>query len=167
MELLLHHVTRKTKCNKKKHHLCSLVILLYDYTPIIGESITTPSMMRVLLLIAWLVPTAAFVPKHQQESFPSTTHSMSRDDDSRPPNPLQGIADMFSNMDDVIDDFFYKRMGNGEVFYGKRKYNPSGKVEGEYSGFGLTDKGRIDVTRARKEAFLEEKRRREEEEAGK
>jgi hypothetical protein len=119
--------------------------------------------MRLLLLVAWLMPTAAFVPKHQHESFPHSAHLMSREDDPQPPNPLQGIADMFSNIDDVIDDFFYKRMGNGEVFYGKRKYKPSGKVEGEYNGFGLTDKGRIDVTRARKEAFLEEKRRREEE----
>ena len=79
------------------------------------------------------------------------------------PNPFKEVVDMFSNFDDVIDDFFYKRMGNGEVFYGKRKYKPSGRVEGQYNGMGLTDKLKIDISRERKEQFLEEKRRREEE----
>jgi hypothetical protein len=33
----------------------------------------------------------------------------------------------FSIKDDVvIDDFMFKKMGNGEVFYGKKKVNPSG-----------------------------------------
>jgi hypothetical protein len=89
---------------------------------------------------------------------------MSGNNSNEPPparNPLQEVFDMVSNLDDVIDDFFYKRMGNGETFYGKRKYKPSGNVEGQYNGFGLTDKGRIDVTRARKEAFLKEKREEE------
>ena len=45
---------------------------------------------------------------------------------------------MLSNLDDVVDDFYYKRMGKGEVFYGKRKYKPSGAVKGKYSGFGLS-----------------------------
>ena len=119
-------------------------------------------MMRPLLLVACLAPVAPFAPIHQQQPFPSPTHFMSGDNEP-PRSPLQDVADMVSNLDDVIDDFFNKRMGNGETFYGKRKYKPSGNVEGEYNGFGLTDKGRIDVTRARKEAFLEEKRRREEE----
>lgn len=70
---------------------------------------------------------------------------------------------MLSNFDDVLDDFFYKRMGNGEVFYGKRKYKPTGRVEGKYNGMGLTDKLKIDISRERKELYLEEKRRREEE----
>merc|ERR1712129_179433 len=74
--------------------------------------------------------------------------------------PFQGIADMFSNFDDVVDDFFYKRMGKGEIFYGKRKFNPSGEVEGDYNGFGLSDKMKIDMTRARKEEWLEEKKMR-------
>eukprot|EP00978_Attheya_sp_CCMP212_P041639 scaffold241197_cov37-Attheya_sp.AAC.1 len=59
-------------------------------------------------------------------------------------------------MDDVVDDFFNKRMGNGEIFYGKRKFKPSGSVEGDYNGMGLTDKLKIDITRERKEEWLEE-----------
>lgn len=70
--------------------------------------------------------------------------------------------DIFKNMDDVAEDFFYKRMGKGEIFYGKRKYKPSGDVEGEYNGFGLSDKLKIDMTREYKEAWLEEKRMRDE-----
>lgn len=42
-------------------------------------------------------------------------------------NPLAGIAEFFDNFDSMIDDFMDKKMGNGEVFYGKRKYSPSGK----------------------------------------
>eukprot|EP00978_Attheya_sp_CCMP212_P012653 scaffold31649_cov53-Attheya_sp.AAC.8 len=75
---------------------------------------------------------------------------------------LGGIVDVFSNMDDVVDDFFNKRMGNGEIFYGKRKFKPSGSVEGDYNGMGLTDKLKIDITRERKEEWLEEKKMREE-----
>lgn len=76
-------------------------------------------------------------------------------------NPIKGFLnemnDVFSNWDDVVDDFFMKRMGNGEQFYGKRKFKPSGNVEGDYNGMGLTDKVRIDVARVRKQAFLEER----------
>jgi hypothetical protein len=75
----------------------------------------------------------------------------------------QDLGDMFASFDDVMDDFFNKRMGNGEIFYGKRKYKPSGKVEGRYNGFGLTDKTRIEQTREFKELRMEEKKRQEEE----
>lgn len=64
-------------------------------------------------------------------------------------------------MDDVIDDFMCKRMGNGEVFYGKRKFNPSGKIDGVYNGMGMSDKTKIDITREYKEAVMEERRRRQ------
>merc|ERR1712157_484706 len=74
--------------------------------------------------------------------------------------PLESLVDIFKNFDDVIDDFMNKRMGKGEIFYGKRKFDPSGDVDGEYNGFGLTDKTRIEITRARKEEWLEEKRMR-------
>jgi len=77
-------------------------------------------------------------------------------------NPLAGIVDLFSNMDDVVDDFFYKRMGKGEIFYGKRKYKPSGDVEGSYNGFGLSDKLKIDMTREYRDEWLEEKKMRDE-----
>lgn len=86
--------------------------------------------------------------------------------DGNPQNQQQGpfkdLFDIFSNFDDVIDDFFYKRMGQGEIFYGKRKFRPSGKVEGDYNGFGLSDKTKIDITRAYKEEWLEEKKMRDE-----
>lgn len=42
---------------------------------------------------------------------------------------ISDFFDMFKNLDDVAEDFFYKRMGKGEIFYGKRKYKPSGDVE--------------------------------------
>ncbi len=38
-------------------------------------------------------------------------------------------------------------MGNGEVFYGKRKYKPSGRVNTEYNGGGLTDWRKIEAAR--------------------
>ena len=77
-------------------------------------------------------------------------------------NPLNAVADMFQNMDDVVDDFFNKRMGNGEIFYGKRKYKPSGTVEGDYNGFGLSDFQKIEMTKERKNEWLEEQRWRKE-----
>ena len=76
---------------------------------------------------------------------------------------MKELSDMFSSMDDVLDDFFYKRMGNGEVFYGKRKYKPSGDVEGSYNGLGLTDKQRIEDATVIGMTRMEEKRRRDEE----
>mmetsp|Transcript_33564 Transcript_33564/g.71562 ORF Transcript_33564/g.71562 Transcript_33564/m.71562 type:complete len:158 (-) Transcript_33564:172-645(-) len=63
------------------------------------------------------------------------------------PNPFNELADMFSNFDDVVDDFFNKRMGNGEVFYGKRKYKPSGKFSSDYNGGGLSDWRKIEAAR--------------------
>ena len=62
----------------------------------------------------------------------------------------------------VIDDFYNKRMGQGEIFYGKRKYKPSGKVESAYNGMGLTDKQRIDDAREYKAQIEEERRIRKE-----
>ena len=74
-------------------------------------------------------------------------------------NPLTELLDMFSNFDDVIDDFFNKRMGNGEVFYGKRKYKPSGKVSTGYNGYGFSDRRKIEAARE----FREERARMREE----
>jgi len=53
-------------------------------------------------------------------------------------------------------------MGQGEIFYGKRKYKPSGKVESAYNGMGLTDKQRIDDAREYKAQIEEERRIRKE-----
>ena len=78
------------------------------------------------------------------------------------PNPFTEMVDIFSNLDDVIDDFFNKRMGNGEIFYGKRKYKPSGSVESEYNGGGFSDWRKIEAARE----FREERTRiREEQQA--
>ncbi|KAK1745168.1 hypothetical protein QTG54_004459 [Skeletonema marinoi] len=75
------------------------------------------------------------------------------------PNPLTEFADMWQNFDDIIDDFFNKRMGNGEVFYGQRKYKPSGKVTTEYNGYGFIDFKKIEAARE----FREERARMKEE----
>ena len=91
-----------------------------------------------------------------------TKFSQSKDDGgSTEFNPMKSWSNIMSTIDDVIDDFFYKRMGNGEIFYGKRKVNPSGKVEGEYNGFGLSDKQRIEDSRLVKLARIEQKRLKE------
>jgi hypothetical protein len=80
-------------------------------------------------------------------------------------NPIRALSEAIGNLDDVIDDFMFKKMGNGEVFYGKRKINPSGRdnTEGSYNGMGMSDKVRIDESRERKEEFLEKRRRQAEE----
>ena len=70
---------------------------------------------------------------------------------------------MMANFDDVIDDFLNKRMGNGEVFYGQRKYKPSGRenTTGQYNGLGMSDKARIDMARQIKQERMEMRRLRE------
>ncbi len=75
------------------------------------------------------------------------------------PNPLTELADMWQNFDDIIDDFFNKRMGNGEVFYGQRKYKPSGKVTTDYNGYGFSDFRKIEAAKE----FREERARMKEE----
>lgn len=73
---------------------------------------------------------------------------------------FQEMNDMLSNWDDVIDDFMFKRMGNGELFYGKRKYKPSNKdnMDGQYRGMGISDSAKIELARQRKEEMLERRR---------
>lgn len=82
---------------------------------------------------------------------------------------FKDLKGMFSSFDDVVDDFVYKRMGAGEQWYGKRKYNPSGKVEGDYNGMGQSDHFRIELARVQKEEMEKRRQRRlaEEEEARK
>ena len=78
------------------------------------------------------------------------------------------LKGMMDNFDAVVDDFVFKRMGNGEQFYGKRKYNPSGNIEGDYNGMGQSDLIRIEIARVRKEEMeLRRQRRVEEEEEAK
>jgi hypothetical protein len=81
---------------------------------------------------------------------------------------FSGLQGMFQNFDDVVDDFVYKRMGAGEQWYGKRKYNPSGRVDGDYNGMGRSDYFRIEIARVQKEEMEKKRQRRlEEEEAAK
>ena len=82
---------------------------------------------------------------------------------------FQDLKGMFDNFDDVVDDFVYKRMGAGEQWYGKRKYNPSGKFDGDYQGMGRSDQFRIELARVQKEEMEKRRLRRlaEEEEARK
>lgn len=77
---------------------------------------------------------------------------------------LSDLQGMFQNFDDVVDDFVYKRMGAGEQWYGKRKYNPSGRVDGDYNGMGRSDYFRIEIARVQKEEMEKRKQRRLEEE---
>ena len=78
------------------------------------------------------------------------------------------LKGMMNNFDAVVDDFLFKRMGAGEQWYGKRKYNPSGNVEGDYNGMGQSDLIRIEIARVRKEEMEKLRQRRlEEQEANK
>ena len=98
-----------------------------------------------------------------KDGDPNKDNRGNRDNDilSTITKPFRDMGDMFASFDDVLDDFLYKRMGNGEVFYGKRKFKPSGRpnTEGKYNGMGLTDQVRIEVTREVKEERMERLRR--------
>jgi len=74
-------------------------------------------------------------------------------------NPIESIVDMFKNFDDAMDDFFNNRMGAGEQWYGKRKYNPSGKFERDYEGLGLTDSRKIEIAREYKDEKMKKQQR--------
>ena len=94
-----------------------------------------------------------------------TTLDMSKNGDGKPRNFFEDLMGMFSNFDDVVDDFVMKRMGNGEQFYGKRKYNPSGDYDGDYNGMGQSSHYAIEIARVKKEVLEERRQRRLEEEA--
>ena len=81
-------------------------------------------MMRSFqLCLVLLVTSIAAFPSPQSMLQRQTFRQQSNQDDE---TPQKGF---WRSFDDALDDFFYKRMGNGEIFYGKRKSNPSGKVE--------------------------------------
>jgi hypothetical protein len=104
----------------------------------------------VLVLLVFVQNTIAFSTKKK-----ATCMRLSNQEENGTKN------NFWRKFDDAVDDFFNKRMGNGEIFYGKRKVNPSGKVEGDYNGFGMTDKLRIDQTRELKEIWLEQRQSKE------
>ena len=53
-----------------------------------------------------------------------------------------------------------------QTFYGKREYKPSGNVDGDYVGMGLSDIRRIKRREESVEQYLEAKRRALEENLG-
>jgi hypothetical protein len=118
-------------------------------------------MIRIVLLFTVLAYTIGF--QNVKPVLPSrTTIILNGNNDKKWefPNLFQEVNDMISNWDDVIDDFMFKRMGNGELFYGKRKYKPSNKpnMDGKYSGMGISDSTKIELARQRKEAMMERRR---------
>lgn len=116
-------------------------------------------MIQIIVLFAWITSVIGFQgfkpSGHSSERFLSVMKAEKSNWNF--PNPFKEVADIFSNWDDVIDDFMFKRMGNGEVFYGKRKYKPSNRpnTDGKYNGMGMTDKMRIDIAREVKEERME------------
>ncbi|KAL7436988.1 hypothetical protein ACHAXM_005410 [Skeletonema potamos] len=124
--------------------------------------------LQTLLLIAVVSMAAAFVTPPASSRCKAYTQLMEKwnADEERTqqqqinfPNPLNELADMWKNFDDIVDDFFNKRMGNGEQFYGQRRYKPSGKVTTEYNGYGFSDFRKIEAAKA----FREERARMKEE----
>ena len=117
-----------------------------------------------------VVSTKAFsIPQASSKASCTTTSialaNNDNDGGNKPKNVFQDLMGMFKNLDDVVDDFVYKRMGAGEQWYGKRKYDPSGNFEGNYEGAGQTDITRIEIARVQKEEMEKRKQRRLEEEA--
>jgi hypothetical protein len=105
-------------------------------------------MYLFLLLILILAVVAGGFQFTRSPSCRSTTTS------------LGDFKDFMANLDDTIDDFLNKRMGNGEIFYGQRKSSPSNRpnTKGKYNGMGLSDKTKIDVTRIVKEEIKARKK---------
>ena len=122
--------------------------------------------LLIILLSALLGPSGCFVASGSPVLTTSLLVLRAKDAEnenvSRP--FFARVKSMITNLDDIVDDFVGKRMGNGEQFYGKRKYKPSGRIDGEYNGMGLSDRLKIDVTREYKNERLEEQRRRRQEE---
>jgi hypothetical protein len=131
----------------------------------------------ILAFSAFAAATQAFSPPGGPERQ-STSLSMSNNNNNNNNSEggekeqkgvLEGLKGIFSNFDNVVDDFVYKRMGAGEQWYGKRKSNPSGNFDGDYNGMGQSDHFRIELARVQKEEMEKRRQRRlaEEEEARK
>ena len=106
-----------------------MVSLFTNSIPIPNFDIDMPSSLSssscfilaaVLAVAAALSSSSAFLsPKADIASRPSILLLAENDDQSsvneedqsfRFPNPLADLADMFSNFDDIVDDFFNKRV---------------------------------------------------------
>lgn len=124
------------------------------------------SLLQIYRCLICLTAVYSFVPAPRTSTTSSrfVIQKMAKDSEGGGLSPFKkGLNEMFASLDDTIDDFFNKRMGNGEIFYGKRKIKPSGTVEGAYNGMGLTDKQKIDETRELKAFRMEQKKKREQE----
>lgn len=121
------------------------------------------------LVVALLVNTGfGFHTSSRNSRSVTALPANGQEDSNKPKNFLDDIKGMFQNLDDVVDDFVMKRMGAGEQWYGKRKYNPSGRIDGDYNGMGRSSHYSIEIARVQKEVLDERRQKRlEEEEARK
>jgi hypothetical protein len=110
-------------------------------------------MKSIQVLFALLLCVSSTVESFATHNSPSktTTLRMAKND-GKSNNIFDDFKGMFNNFDDVVDDFLFKRMGAGEQWYGKRKYSPSGKVEGDYNGMGRSSSYSIEIAK-KKERF--------------
>jgi hypothetical protein len=124
------------------------------------------SILRFVLFIGLASMVAGFQsPLPSSNLLSRTSLSVNDKNDDTPKNFLEDLKGMLANLDDVVDDFVYKRMGAGEQWYGKRKNDPSGNFDGDYNGMGRSDHFRIEIARIQKEEMeLKRQRRLEEEE---
>jgi hypothetical protein len=116
-----------------------------------------PTLSTILAFSAFAVATQAFAPPGGLERQP-TSRSLSKNNNNdkggggEKEQPKGGfLKGLFSNLDNVVDDFVYKRMGAGEQWYGKRKSGPSGDFDGDYNGMGQSDHFRIEIARVQRE----------------
>jgi hypothetical protein len=79
-------------------------------------------MVRMLPLLTigvlLIVSLEAFVAKPVPSTRGSSSLSDGKDPNEKPASIGGFFKDFMSRVDDQVDDFFNKRMGNGEVFYG-------------------------------------------------
>jgi len=68
-------------------------------------------MMKLILILCWLVAGASFFLNSPPRARQTT--SLYSQDGNKSWNPLEELSGMMSNLDDVIDDFMNKRLGNG------------------------------------------------------
>lgn len=126
----------------------------------------------VMILSAWLVATVvvrpptvctalAFHPRYSRSSIlhrrPISCYFAKDNDQQGEEKTKRSYWDI---LDDAVDDFLMKRMGNGEQWYGKRKVNPSGRFDGNYEGMGRSDHMKIEIARVQKEEMELKKQRR-------
>jgi hypothetical protein len=133
------------------------------------NKLSSPIFLGLAFLLVNLVSASAFSMLPKQTTSEMQLAAGKNDDSAtsteKPKNLFDDFKGMLSNLDDVVDDFVMKRMGAGEQWYGKRKYDPSGRVDGDYNGMGRSSHYSIEIARVQKEVLEERKQRRLEEEA--